>query len=82
MMKSLVLAATTISLAVSPVAAQTSAAVAAPQPAIEQVEGSELRAPGAGIGLALVAIIFILGALLATETFPFDDDEGRFPVSP
>ncbi len=76
MLKKLVVAVTSVSLAVSPAIAQSSAVSAAPQPATEQVEGSELRAPGFPIAPLLALTLIILGILLATETFPFEDDDG------
>jgi hypothetical protein len=88
MLKKIVVAASAISLAVTPAVAQnarTAAAaptVAAPQPAAEQVDGSELRARGAPFAGAVFVIIVILGVLLAAGVL-FDDEDGTLPpVSP
>ena len=86
MLKKIVVAASAMSLAVSPAVAQSARtaaaapAVAAPQPAAEQVDGSELRAPGAPIAGAVFVIIIILGVLLAAGIL-FDDDDGT-PITP
>lgn len=88
MLKKLLVAATSMSLAVSPAIAQSSAAAAAPQPTMEVVDGSELRGRGRGqargfIIAPLVALtLIILGILLATGNFPFDDDDKGPRVSP
>ncbi len=81
MLKRVVTAATAMSLAISPVFAQSRAAPAvAPEPATEQVEGSTLRAPGAPVAGGVFLIIVVLGVLLALGVL-FDDDEGD-PVTP
>lgn len=62
----------------SPVLAQTNAPTAAPQPAAESAEGSELYRTGFIIPLVGITVA-VLVILALTKTWPFDDDE---PVSP
>lgn len=72
MFKKTLAAAAALSLAATPVLAQSRA----PEPASEQVEGSEIR--GGVILPTLVLIALILAVLKATDTWPFDED----PQSP
>ncbi len=79
-MKKLIVAIAATSLSAAPVVAQTASV---PQPATEQVEGSELRGPpGTPFAPLLALTLIILGILLATETFPFEDDGPNVPASP
>ncbi len=80
MLKNLFLGATALSLSTSPVLAQTSG-LPAPQPAAEELAGSQLRAPGSPFAPLLFTVIIVLGVLLAFEEFPFEDDDGP-AVSP
>lgn len=76
MLKNSLAAVAAISLMASPALAVPSA----PQPATEQVDGSELRAPGSPIGPILFALVLVFIVLLATETEPFDNKDR--PTSP
>lgn len=72
--KTIASAAAAVSLAASPVFAQSQGAPV--EPASEQVEGSEFRG---GFILPAIAIAAIILAILAlTDTFPFGED----PESP
>ena len=70
MLKKTLAAAAALSMAVTPVLAQSAPA---PEPATEQVEGSEMR--GGVILPAIVVAAIILAILALTDTWPFDDEE-------
>jgi hypothetical protein len=67
-----------LSFMANPVLAQATTAPAAPAPAAETVEGSELYRTGIILPLLGVTVLLLV-ILAATKTFPFDEDE---PVSP
>jgi hypothetical protein len=56
------------------------------QPAVEHVDGDSALfdgSPGSFVGPVLFATIVALGILLATDSWPFDeDDDEDLPVSP
>jgi hypothetical protein len=73
MLKKTLAAAAALSLAATPVLAQSRAPI---EPASEQVEGSEIRGGVILPSLALIALI--LAVLKLTDSWPFDED----PQSP
>ncbi|HEX8654725.1 MAG TPA: hypothetical protein VF693_05840 [Allosphingosinicella sp.] len=76
--KKVITAASALALIAAPTMAVAQSAAAAPEPATESVEGSELRGGFIIPLLALIAII--LGLCAATDICGADDDE--LPKSP
>ena len=76
MLRKAIASAIALSLVTSPVLAQSS--LPSPQPAVEQVDGDQLRRRGFILPLLGIAAILLL--LWATDTGPFDEDDE--PISP
>jgi hypothetical protein len=82
MMKKVLAATVALSLGAAPTLAQSAASTASPALANESLSGSEqLGEGGSFIAPAIAGIIVVLGILLATDTWPFDEDD-EDPVSP
>ncbi|PSJ39746.1 hypothetical protein [Allosphingosinicella deserti] len=75
MFKKALIAASAASLAISPAIAQSSS--------VEDASGNPFAAPGSPFAPILFGSVIVFGVLLATGTWPFDEDENEdVPITP
>jgi len=77
MLKKALASLAALSLMASPVIAQATAIPAAPEPAVERVEGSEMR--GGWFVPAAIGVVLLLAILALTDSWPFGDDDPESP---